>query len=90
MKKKEQKISVAKGGIDYSLTINEKEGVEVYGIRIECSLFGETEVFYHDDVTTDYDTAKELLELLVDYVVLPCTALEIIDEYIDAKAKINL
>ena len=90
MKKTKERISIAKGGINYILTTDEKEGVTVYGIEIECTLFGETDTFKHDDVTTDYDTAKELLNLLADYMVLPCTALEIIDEYIDTKARINL
>ena len=90
MKQNQEKISVAKGGIEYILTENEKEGISVYGIKIVCTLFGEEEVFCHEDVTDDYDTAKELLNLLADYVVLPCTALEIIDEYIDAKSRINM
>lgn len=90
MKDREEKITVAKGGIEYFLVENEKESNTVYGIKIVCKLFGEEEVFYHDDVTMDYKTAKELVNLLADYVVLPCTALEIIDEYIDTKARINI
>lgn len=90
MEKKDETISVAKGGITYSLETSIKDGVEIYGIRIICTLFGEREEFFHDDVTDNYETATELLNILADYVVLPCTALEIIDEYIDAKAKLSL
>lgn len=90
MRNENKTISVAKGKLTYSLESSEKEGVKIYGIRIVCTLFGEKEEFFHDDVTDDYETADELLNLLADYVVLPCTALEIIDEYVDKKAEISL
>ena len=90
MKAKENKIKIANGGIEYCLTESENEGIKVFGIRILCTVFGERDEFSYSDVTTDYQTAYELLTLLADYVVLPCTALEIIDEYIDTKARINI
>ena len=90
MESNNETISIAKGAITYSLEKNEKEGFAVYGIRIICTLFGEREEFFCDDVTDDYETARELVNLLADYVVLPCTALEIIDEYIDEKSRIKM
>ncbi len=59
--------------------------VTCYGVEIECTLFGECEKEKFTDITSKYQFAKELFDLLCDNLVAPISLKEIIEDFITEK-----
>lgn len=79
-------LSVGNSKLVYRLIKNTKsidgEVNDVYGIEVECSLFGSREISRVEDVTTKLDLATELFEVIADNAVLPSSLKDIIEDFI--------
>ncbi|MGN0586004.1 MAG: DUF6514 family protein [Oscillospiraceae bacterium] len=65
----------ASGQLKYVL--GESNGT--YGISISCSLFGKEQYLSVEDITSNYDKAYIMVNMLADYAALPSNAKEIIE-----------
>lgn len=82
-------VETAKGKLLYTLFSEEKDNAERYGITVLSSIFGDNESATIRDITTDYDSARKLIFLLADNLVLPSTFPEVVEEYIAAEFTAN-
>ncbi len=57
----------------------------VYGVKICSSLFTPNEVETIKDVSSNFETANELFDMLVDNIVLPCTLKDITYDFLVSK-----
>ena len=80
-----EQIELGGSKLKYLIFYETADGINRYGIKIQCSLFGENDEFLMRDVTTDLETAKEILFILADYTVTPCSARYVIEEYVSEK-----
>ncbi len=81
--------TLANGRITYRLIQNECEiddsVVPCYGIEIKSSLFGNSESEKITGITTKYEYAKELFDLLCDNLVTPISLRDITEDFIVGK-----
>ena len=82
-------VETAKGKLLYTLFSEENDGSERYGITVASRIFGDEETATVHDITTDYDFAERLADLLADNLVLPSTFHEVVEEYIAAEFTVN-
>ncbi|HOV40905.1 MAG TPA: DUF6514 family protein [Oscillospiraceae bacterium] len=57
----------------------------VYGVKIFSSLFSQNEVEVVKDISSNFETANELFDMLVDNIVLPCTLKDIAYDFLVSK-----
>lgn len=60
----------------------ENENVKVYGIRITSKLYDVEETSEVSDITSRYEFAQEIFDMLIENAVLPCTLKDIIIDLI--------
>ena len=65
----------ASGQLKYVLS----ESSGTYGISISCSLFGKEQYLTVEDITSNYDMAYVMVNMLADHAALPSNAKEIIE-----------
>lgn len=68
-----------------SVEVFESRPVKVYGIEVECTLFGDVQKSRVTDITSDYEFALQLLDIMADNAVLPATLKDIIQDFVDNK-----
>lgn len=88
--KRNEEINIGNGGLIYRMTKGEKQGVAVYGIEVECSLFGTYDITRVYDISTDSKIVKELLHILADYLVTPCSVRYVVEDYMEEKLNLEL
>lgn len=54
-----------------------------YGIEIECSLFGEKETSRVQDVTTNYEKARDIFEIISTNLVTPVSLKDIVEDFLE-------
>ncbi|MFT3951842.1 MAG: DUF6514 family protein [Oscillospiraceae bacterium] len=84
-----QQEDAAGGKLRYSLIQHnchtDSEEGNTYGIRIECSLFGETENVAIYDITPNIDYALELYEIVRLYMITPISLNDIVEDFLTEK-----
>lgn len=56
---------------------------DVYGIEVVSSLFDGRESALLMDISTDYDCVKNLYDMVVENLVMPCTLKDITEDYLE-------
>ncbi len=86
-------VRLANSKMQYRLFQSECEVDEnrvlCFGIEIICNLFGEVEEKRIDDITTKYEVAKELFNLLCENLVTPVSMSDIVEDYLIEKYSYN-
>ena len=82
-------ISLANQKVIYRLFQSECEVDEqkalCFGIEIICTLFGEKETEKIPDITTKYDVAKELFDILCENLITPVCLKDIVEDFLIKK-----
>ncbi len=76
--------SILNEKVTYTLTKTQNEFGLVYGVKITSTLFDLTETCEVKDVSSDYETVRHFLNLLIDCCVLPSALKEVTYDYISA------
>lgn len=82
------KVAVGNGGLVYSVTECRGEGNYSFGIEMRCNLFGDENQIKIDDISTDFGFVKRLVDLLADNLVTPCTAKDVVEDYLVAQSEV--
>ncbi len=87
MKKAETnyRISIGDGGLVYNVVRSKCEGADTLGVEIRCKLFGNDDHVIIEDISSNVDMVKELINLMADNLVTPCTAKDIVEDFIISK-----
>lgn len=84
-----ENVSLANRQMTYRLFQSECEVDEqktlCFGIEVNCSLFGEVETEKIPDITTKYEVAKELFDILCENLVTPVCVKDIVEDFIIKK-----
>lgn len=67
----------------------EDEKVLCFGIEIVCRLFDEVETAKIPDITTKYEVAKELFDILCENLVTPVCMKDIVEDFLVEKYSFN-
>ena len=68
---------------------NEDSKTLCYGIEIECSLFGSMEIGKCLNITSKFDLAKELFDMLCANLVTPISLKDIVEDFVTQKYSYN-
>lgn len=82
-----ERACIAENRLTYTLfqnqcVIDEQTTALCFGISVECSLFGEKEYDVISDITTKFNVAKKLFDLMVDNMVTPVSFRDIVEDYL--------
>lgn len=82
-------LSLANNKLEYTLFQSKCQIEDItavcFGIKVVSTLFGQTETVKIPDITTKYDIAKELFDLLSENLVTPVCAKDIISDFLVMK-----
>ncbi len=81
-------IETARGRLCYTLFSTSNNGSEHYGITVKSTLF-DNETSAVEDISTDIDFVRRLMNILADNTVLPSTFNEIVEEYVAASTLVQ-
>ncbi|HKM32715.1 MAG TPA: DUF6514 family protein [Oscillospiraceae bacterium] len=81
------KVLVGNGGLEYCIVQSNEDGHQSYGIELKCSLFGDEDTARIDDISTDFRFMKNLVDILAENLVTPCTARDIVQDILIAHAE---
>lgn len=79
---KEYAVSIGNGGLVYNMICSEFEGAKTLGIEVRCKLFGRDDHIIIEDISTNIQLVKELINLMADNLVTPCTAKDVVQDFI--------
>lgn len=86
-------VRIANNKLVYRLFQSEcevdEDKVLCFGIEITCTLFGEVENERIQDITTKYEIAKELFDLLCENTVTPVSMKDIVEDFLLQKYSYN-
>lgn len=74
--------TAAMGKITYKAVKSFEMGVDVYGIKIESTLFDRPEEHIVLNVTVSEEKINRLMDLCIEHTVLPSTLQDVVEDFI--------
>lgn len=87
MKKAETgyRISIGGGGLVYNVVRSKCGSDDTLGVEVKCKLFGNDDHIVIEDISSNTEMIKELINLMAENLVTPCTAKDVVEDFIISK-----
>jgi len=90
MKKTETdyRVSIGDGGLVYNVVRSKCGSTDTLGVEVKCKLFGHDDHVIIEDISSNFELVKELINLMAENLVTPCTAKDIAEDFIISKHEV--
>ncbi|NMA79384.1 MAG: hypothetical protein GX967_01910 [Clostridiales bacterium] len=87
MKKRETEyaVSIGDGGLVYNVVRSKCGSDDTLGVEVKCRLFGTDDTVVIEDISPNFQMVKELINLMAENLVTPCTAKDVAEDFIISK-----